>query len=83
MRKKDIRKVLTERDYKKRMQRVYTLTPDDLRFLLIGAGISKERIEMAHIIRNGHEWLDVTIDDPDGGWVGVSFETYEEAGGEE
>lgn len=83
MKKKDSRKVLKERDYKKKMQRVYTLIPADLRFLLIGAGINKERIEMAHVIRDGHEWLDVIVDDPDGGWVGVSFETYEDTGGEE
>lgn len=82
MKKKDGRKVLTERDYKKKMQRVYTLTPADLRFLLIGAGIDKGRIEMAHVIRDGHEWLSVMVDDPDGGWVGASFETYEDAGGE-
>ena len=83
MKKKDRKKVLTERDYKKKMQIVYTLTPADLRFLLIGAGIKKERIEMAHVVKDGHVWLDVSVDDPDGGWVGVSFESYEDAGGEE
>ena len=80
MSKKDSRKVLKERDYKKKMQRVYTLTPADLRFLLIGAGMDKERIEMAHVIRYEHEWLDVTVDNSNGGWTSVAFETYEEAG---
>lgn len=70
-------KVLTERDYKKKWQTVYTLTPADLRFLLIGIGIEKENIEMAHINRGGHEWLDVTIKTDDG-WVSVPFDLYEE-----
>lgn len=68
-------KVLTERDYKKKLQIVYTLTPADLRFLLIGAGIKKENIEMAHINRGGHEWLDVTIKTDDG-WVSMPFDLY-------
>ena len=66
-------KILTERDYKKKWQTVYTLTPADLRFLLIGIGIEKENIEMAHINRGGHEWLDVTIKTDDG-WVSVPFD---------
>lgn len=67
-------KVLTELDFKKKWQTVYTLTPADLRFMLICAGIEKERIEMAHVCSDNHEWLRVTIDDDDGkGFVGVSF----------
>lgn len=73
-------KVLTERDYKKKWQTVYTLTPADLRFLLIGAGIEKENIEMAHINRGCNEWLDVTIKTDDG-WVSAPFNLY--TGGEE
>lgn len=64
-------KILTERDYKKKWQTVYTFTPADMRFLLVGAGIKKENIEMAHINRGGHEWLNITIK-ADGGWVSIS-----------
>ena len=71
------RKVLTERYFKKKWQDVYTFTPSDLRFLLIEAGINRERIEMAHVNRNGHEWLDVTINCDDG-WVSVPFDLYGE-----
>lgn len=66
-------KILTERDYKKKWQTVYTLTPADLRILLIGAGIEKDNIEMAHINIGGHEWLDVTIQ-VDDGWIYVPFD---------
>ncbi len=67
------RKVLTERDYKKKWQPIYTFTPADLLFLLVGAGIEKENIEMAHVNRGGHEWLDVTIKTDDG-WVSTPFD---------
>lgn len=70
-------KVLTERDLEKKTQAVYTLTPGDLRFLLTASGIKKERIEMAHVCRGGHEWLRVTIDDEDGhGSTSTSFPLY-------
>lgn len=71
---KDEYKVLTERDFKKELQTVYTLTPADLRFMLVEGGIKKERIEMAHVCRNGHEWLRVMIHDDDGnGYVSCTF----------
>lgn len=71
------RKVLTERDFKKKWQNVYTFTPADLRCLLVGAGIDKKRIEMAHTNRCGHEWLAVTIDCDDG-FIYVPFGLYGE-----
>lgn len=73
------RKVLTERYFKKKWQDVYTFTPSDLRSLLIGAGINRESIEMAHVDRGGHEWLDVTINCDDG-WVSVPFDLCGEEG---
>lgn len=74
--KKDY-KVLTERDFKKKLQTVYTLTPGELRFMLVESGIKKERIEMAHVCRSGHEWLRVTIEDEDGnGSTSTSFPIY-------
>lgn len=77
---KDEYKVLTERDFKKELQTVYTLTPADLRFMLTACGIKKERIEMAHVCRNGHEFLHVVIydDGENRGFTSVNFPISEE-----
>lgn len=67
-------KRLTEEDIRVEAQQVYETTASDIETLLIGAGIPSNRIAMTKCIReDGSYWLDVAVDDGEGGFVSVPF----------
>lgn len=67
-------KRLVEEDIRAETQQVYETTASDIETLLIGAGIPSNRIAMTKCTReDGSYWLDITVEDGEGGFVSVPF----------